>query len=54
MVENIETDIQTLIITNNYSLLTDIGLLIDDLERMYGYKIDNEEVIDSLRNIILN
>ena len=54
MIENIETDIQTLIITNNYSLLTDIGLLIDDLERMYGYEIDDEEVIDSLRSIILN
>lgn len=54
MKENIEKDIQTLIVTNNYCLLTEIGLLIKDLNKLYGYNVRKKEVIDSLRNIILN
>ncbi len=54
MKENIEKDIQTLIVTNNYCLLTEIGLLIKDLNKLYGHKVDSKVVVDSLRNIILN
>jgi hypothetical protein len=54
MKENIEKDIQTLIVTNNYCLLTEIGILIRDLNKLYGHKVENKEVIDSLKSIILN
>ena len=54
MKENIKKDIETLIVTNNYCLLTEIGLLIEDLNKLYGHKVENKDVLDSLRNIILN
>lgn len=54
MKEDIDKDIQTLIMTKNYSLLTDIGLLIEDLHNTYGYNINDKEVVDSLKNLILN
>ena len=53
MKENIEKDIQTLIVTNNYCLLTEIGILIRDLNKLYGHKVENKDVIDSLKSIIL-
>ena len=48
----IEKAIQTIIVTNNYSTMKDIGKIMGDFNSQYGGQADNKLVAQITKNIL--
>tara|TARA_B100001769_G_C22101674_1_gene594808 strand:- start:1471 stop:1878 length:408 start_codon:yes stop_codon:yes gene_type:complete len=50
--DEIERAIQTIIVTNNYSTMKDIGKIMGDFNKEYGGQADNKLVAEITKNIL--